>query len=127
MSLLKLIKLGFKYAKHIKAWKKINEPYGIELGYPKCCIKEFCDYPPVWIRFLRMKNIPIPNGRLKYDAGCIDGKYTGFIPCKKHAEQIINGNIKLEDLIKNRFPLFQPFPYHGDFEGLNEMIQNAKK
>lgn len=34
---------------------------------------------------------------------------TGFIPCKYHSEQILNGNLQLEDLIQNRKHEF-PFP-----------------
>lgn len=124
--MIRLIKFLLKYRKHVKAWSKINYDYGIELGYPKCCVREFCQYPPVFVRWHGIKGIPILHGKLKFDAGCVDGKYTGFIPCTKHAHQVRDGKIKLESLISNRWFLFQPFPYEGGFEKLNEMIQNGK-
>ena len=73
-----------------------------------------------------MRNIALPNGRLKYDAACIDGKYTGFIPCSKCAEKIMKGEIKVQDLIKNRWFLFEPFPNHGNPEILNQILHNEK-
>ena len=36
--------------KHIKEWTEENTPLGKELGYPDCCIKEFCNQPPVLLR-----------------------------------------------------------------------------
>lgn len=107
-------------------WKKINEPYGRDLGYPQCCIDAFCSYPPVVIRWLRIKKRPILGARMQYTAGCIDGKYTGFIPCQKHAKLIMSGKITLESLIKNRMPFFEPFPLEGDPDGLIEILKKKQ-
>lgn len=81
--------------KHIKDWTEENTPIGKNLGYPECCIKEFCQQPPVYIRYHK----PTKDDARRYKAGCINGKFTGFIPCKEHAKQITMGKIKLEDLI----------------------------
>ncbi len=120
--MIKLIKFILKFRKHGKAWYKLNEPLGIDLGYPKCCIREFGQYPPIIIRWFKIKGVPLPDGRLKYDAGCINGKFTGFIPCAKHARLIDAKKITLESLIKNRNPLMPPFPQYAwyDIEDLNK-------
>ena len=60
-------------------------------GYPKCCI----DY------FVSGKKI----SELQYSVA----NYHGFVPCPEHTEQINNGTLKLNDLIKNR-TCKQPFP-----------------
>jgi len=54
-------------------------------GYPKCCIDHFIKK--------RVK-----HGSINDQAG----NGSGFIPCDNHATQIINKQIKLEDLISNR-------------------------
>lgn len=97
----------------LDAWKEENEPFGKELGYPDCCIKEFCEQPPEL-----MIGEPSKIDQLRYNAGCIKGKFTGFIPCKRHAARIYLRVLKLKSLIKNRSILFQPFPFEGnhDFE-----------
>lgn len=90
-----------------KEWFEINAPYGKELGYPDCCIKEFCDQPP---ELLNQREEATAEDVGRFDAGCIDGQFTGFIPCVKHSKEILSGKIKLSDLIKNRNPEFPPFP-----------------
>lgn len=90
-------------------WHKINTPYGKELGYPECCIKAFCDQPP---ELLKRSN-PTKDDKRRYKAGCIDGIFSGFIPCATHAKQITMGKITLGSLISNRNPLFLPFPLEG--------------
>ena len=108
--MIRLIKFLLKIRKKKNEWTKLNKPYGKELGYPDCCIKSFCDLPPVLIRWLRKKNIQIPYMKECYNASFIDGYYTGFIPCHKHAKQILKGKITLYDLIKDRNILFNEFP-----------------
>ena len=54
-------------------------------GYPKCCIDNFIKK--------RVK-----RGSINDHAS----NGSGFIPCDNHATQIINKQIKLEDLILNR-------------------------
>jgi hypothetical protein len=82
-------------AKHIKEWTEENAPTGKRLGYPDCCIREFCEQPPILMRHSK----PSKDDHARYKAGCINGKFTGFIPCKEHAKQIAQGRIRLVDLI----------------------------
>ena len=97
-----------KTAEQLKAeWFEENAPFGKELGYPDCCIKEFCDQPPA---LLRNATGPTQDDKRRYEAGCINGKFTGFIPCVFHAREIIMGKITLDSLIKNRNTNFNPFP-----------------
>lgn len=67
-------------------WKKL----GIYFGYPKCCIKAFCEG--------------------KTEHRLVISKGTGFVPCNTCTMRIIKGEIKLNDLIVKRkhsqkFPL----------------------
>ncbi len=89
-----------------KEWFDENAPFAKELGYPDCCIKEFCDQPPA----LLAKTERTENDMLRYEAACINGEYSGLIPCIRHAKEILSGKIKLESLIKNRNSQFPPFP-----------------
>lgn len=86
-------------------WREENEPYGLSLGYPKCCVDEFCDLPP----YLMQRRNVTDEDKLKYAMAHVDGNYTGFIPCIKHAKQIQKGEIKLSDLIQNRDAKHPPF------------------
>lgn len=87
-------------------WFAANAPFGKELGYPSCCINEFCAQPPEVLK----NTTPQKIDYLRYEAGCINGNFTGFIPCSYHAHLITNGKIKLESLIQNRNILFNEFP-----------------
>lgn len=91
-----------------KAWHEENAPFGRALGYPECCIKEFCDQPPALLK----KSKPTKDDIRRYKAGCLDGQFTGFIPCAFHAREITMGKITLESLISNRSNEFPPFPIH---------------
>ncbi len=53
-------------------------------GYPMCCIQAF------------IKTYPTNSVT---EAQVRASKYTGFIPCVKHTEQILAGILQLEDLI----------------------------
>lgn len=92
------------------AWYEENAPLGKELGYPECCIKEFCAQPPALLK--RMGN-PSKVDIRRYKAGCINGQFTGFIPCAFHAKEIVMGKITLASLITNRNPEFPSFPNWG--------------
>jgi len=94
-----------------KIWKEQNEPLGIKLGYPPCCIKEFCELTPG----MMMKMKPSKIDRRKLKAATLNGNFTGFIPCADHAKQITMGKITLESLISNRDNSFLPFPLEGQF------------
>lgn len=97
-----------KLKEHIKNWTNENEPLGELLGYPKCCIKEFCNQPPI---VLESNILPTDEDQMRYESACIDGDFTGFIPCVNHAKQIKDGKIKLSSLIKNRDIHFAKFPF----------------
>lgn len=88
-----------------KRWFEINEPSGKAFGYPDCCIKAFGDQPPEL-----MTGNPTKEDKQRYRAACINGEFTGFIPCIEHAKQILQGKITLESLIKNRRKDLPPFP-----------------
>jgi hypothetical protein len=92
---------------HKDAWFEENAPFGKELGYPECCIKEFCDQPPA---LLKRNKTPSKDDKRRYKAGCINGNFTGFIPCAFHAKEITMGKITLQSLIQNRNKDFNPFP-----------------
>lgn len=91
---------------HQKEWYDENAPFGRQLGYPECCIKAFCDDPPILLRQRKITE----DDRRRYKAGCINGVFTGFIPCAHHAYEIVTGQILLASLIKDRNPEFPPFP-----------------
>ncbi len=90
-------------------WYKENAPYGKELGYPDCCIKAFCAQPPA----LLAKKKPSKDDKRRYKAACINGEYSGFIPCAFHAKEITTKKITLVSLITNRNEDFLPFPLQG--------------
>lgn len=91
------------------AWREENTPLGIDLGYPRCCISDFCSQPPELLNRVGATKPDI----MRYEAGCIEGEFTGFIPCYKHAKQIEAGEIELISLIKGRSQFFPPFPNHA--------------
>lgn len=92
--------------KHIDEWTAENEPLGKKLGYPDCCIKEFCAQPPVLLKHIK----PSKDDKRRYNAAHINGQFTGFIPCAFHAKQITTGKITLQSLINGRSSEFPPFP-----------------
>ena len=95
---------------YLKAnWYDINAPLGKALGYPECCIKEFGNEPP---ELLQGKN-PTEDQILRYNAGCIDEEFTGFIPCVNHAKEIESGKTTLKSLISNREEHFPAFPEYA--------------
>lgn len=87
-------------------WYKENAPLGKQLGYPKCCILEFCRDSP---EYLKVKK-PTKKDELRYKAGCIDNKFTGFIPCWFHAKEILLKKISIHELITDRDRIFKKFP-----------------
>lgn len=76
---------------------------GLYYGYPECCIKEFIEDHP--LDFLRKyKDIDSEKIRRQQELELKRkvSKGSGFIPCFHHAKQIEAGEIKLEELIRNR-------------------------
>jgi len=63
-------------------WFRLNEPTGIALGYPDCCIRAFGDNAPE----LMENTEPTKDDRQRFRAGCINNEFTGFIPCHNHAK-----------------------------------------
>lgn len=112
------LKKNFK--KEIENWTKENEPLGKKLGYPKCCVKAFCELPPELLDFRNAIKLPVSEiEKLRYTVACIDGKFTGFIPCAKCAKKILKGKINLFSLIDESkrtkdFPLF-PLAFNEGF------------
>jgi len=87
-------------------WYIDNFPVGIYLGYPECCIEEFCLQSPE-----DMKNAaPTKDDQRRFEAAQLNGEFTGFIPCLNHANKILQGEIKLIDLIGERDTKLSPFP-----------------
>lgn len=93
-----------------EAWYQENLPTGQALGYPECCIRAFGDNPPQL-----MRGKPTKDEKRRYKAGCINGVFTGFIPCAEHAKKIIQKEITLESLIDKdkRLSTFPRFPNWG--------------
>lgn len=80
----------------------INGKY---FGYPECCIDAFSNR-----KFLNShtdEQKEVSNG-------------TGFIPCQKHALEILAGKIKIDDLITNRECKF-PFPQESELSTPEEL------
>ena len=90
-------------------WFEINSPLGKELGYPECCVKEFCAQPPELLK----KGNPSKSDIMRYKAGCVNGVFSGFIPCAFHARQVVSKKITLHSLITNRNKDFPLFPLFG--------------
>lgn len=94
-----------------KLWREENAPLGKALGYPDCCINEFCEQPPEYLN-----KYGITEGdKTRLKAAKINGKFTGFVPCLFHAKQILAGEIELRDLIKDRDIDFLPFPQQWEY------------
>jgi len=87
-------------------WYVENAPLGRALGYPECCIREFCAHPPEYLKNMMLTQKDIN----RYRASFKDGKYTGFIPCGSHAEQILAGEVTIDSLITNRSKEYPTFP-----------------
>lgn len=93
-----------------KTWREENYPIGKRFGYPDCCIEEFCQLTPEEMR----EKKPNKEDVMRFEAAHLGGRWTGFIPCKKHAKQIMDGETRLADLInyKERDSSFGAFPFH---------------
>lgn len=87
-------------------WREENYDFGISLGYPECCVEQFCNEPPLFLKNTKRRIIDVD----RYNSAFINGEYTGFIPCDKHATEIISGKLLLQDLVQNRDDKFRPFP-----------------
>ncbi len=70
---------------------------GKYFGYPECCIADFCS---------RTDSTTITDEQDKAH------DYSGFIPCHSCSVKIINNEITIHDLIKNR-SCNKPFPFES--------------
>lgn len=86
-------------------WFNENYLFGRSLGYPECCVTEFCLQSPLYLKY----NKATKWDKLRYDMSFVNKKYSGFIPCIKHAMEIRDKKITLESLIKNRSKDFKDF------------------
>ena len=68
--------------------------YGEIFGYPSCCINEFINDKVYYDKF--------GEDCRSHAQIVIAQEVGGFVPCKKHAEEIISGEISLSDIIINR-------------------------
>jgi hypothetical protein len=75
------------YKEYCSNKRKLGEYY----GYPDCCIEAFIGRKH---DKRRVRDI-CPRS-------CKAARRTGFIPCDKHAEEILRGSIRIEDLIVDR-------------------------
>lgn len=82
--------------------KRLGQYY----GYPKCCINHFVD------NILNGKK-SILEYRKKYVKNYEVSKNTGFVPCTRHTNLILNNRMSLEDLVRNR-KCKKKFPNHND-------------
>lgn len=124
-NLIALFDLLFNGRKYIHKWREINEPIGQRLGYPKCCVDEFCLAAP------EILNNPLSRltviDHIRFDAAHVDGVYTGFIPCAEHARLVLLGKVKLADLIENRDINEPPFPdsWSSEFASVRMGFENV--
>ena len=85
--------------------KTYNRIYGEYLGYPDCCIKAFGD---VAIFFTsRPMNVQLANK-------------CGFVPCSKHANMLLNGEITYDKLI-NTSKRKCSVPFKEEFSNVERM------
>ncbi len=95
--------------KHDIGFKETSIESGAHYGYPECCIKEFVKTPPSQMYKLNRK-----EANIRFKAGHINGVFSGFIPCLKHAKQIRDKEITLVELIdyqRRTVPLAFPFDW----------------
>jgi hypothetical protein len=102
-------------------WDNENRALGESLGYPQCCIDQFCSEPP---RYYKNKIAADVIMQMRYQASHVDGKYTGFIPCTKHAHLILAGDIRIEDLITNRDSELPAFPLVGATDFTEPLVKS---
>ncbi len=72
------------------SWFKHFYERGRHYGYPRCCVRSFVypikedDYLTLFENRPKVQQLAAKNG---------------FIPCLKHSKMILDGEIKIEDLI----------------------------
>lgn len=89
-------------------------------GYPECCIDEF---------EARIILAEVNGGKYEKSYAEISGcssHGTGFIPCKNHTDQILSGELRVEDIIKNRI-CSTPFPDGGSIEEFKKFMYGKEE
>ncbi len=96
-----------------KTWIDESIESGLKYGFPKCCTDEFVAKPPSEMQ----KGRPTKDELLRFEMAKIGGKFTGFVPCLKHAKMIKAKEITLDSLIdyKTRKDSM-PFPNGWSFK-----------
>lgn len=102
-----IVRLIQNYIVSVTLWEQENYQVGIDLGYPKCCVDAFCSHPPQLMESPLYESTN--DDKLRYNAGCIDGEFTGFIPCIDCANDVLSKRKTLQSLIVNRKPEFGEF------------------
>jgi len=114
-----------------KQWYEENAPLGRALGYPECCIREFCrdEKHVLQVRGIIRQKFGLGHVAKwhyeRFQASHINGNYSGFIPCIKHAKQIHAGEITLAELVQNRAPDFPPFPDYAPQDEFFQPLQTS--
>jgi hypothetical protein len=72
--------------------------HGHFYGYPPCCIDFF---QQALAKKLKFKDFPLTQQQAAAH---------GFVPCEHHAEQILLGKIKIQDIILSTRRCQKPFP-----------------
>lgn len=92
----------------------VSKDSGKKYGYPECCIEEFCSQPPSYFNsshpYDELKN------KTRWEAAQLNGKFSGFIPCYKHSQQILSGLITLESLVNKTSERTLDFPNDWKFQ-----------
>jgi hypothetical protein len=79
----------------IKEYIEVWQSNGEYFGYPQCCIDFFIK------RGVAILNRDFNNTKLSPEHESLSIK-TGFVPCTSCAEKVINKEVKITDLIKDR-------------------------
>lgn len=91
-----------------KKWVETSVDSGNKYGYPKCCVDEFISKTPSQLR----ANKPTSADKLRFQMAHVDGKFSGFVPCEKHGNEIKEGKIKIAHLIDyKKREVWLPFPH----------------
>ena len=91
------------------------------LGYPKCCAKEYLNDV---IQGKNYYGVIRTQACSKIVAAC-NRSGAGFMPCKYHADRIVNQGKNFRRMFRNRI-CSTPFPYSSETE-LKKYLKSIKK
>lgn len=96
-----------------KLWIEESKESGKKYGFPQCCIDEFVAKTPS----MMSNSQPTSDDKLRFEMAKINGQFTGFVPCLKHAKMIKDKDITLGELIDyKKREEFLPFPLGSSFK-----------